>query len=36
MGSGGMLSTAHSDADVDATIDAFAASLGELKAEGDL
>lgn len=36
MGSGGMLSDAHTTEDLDFTIDAFAASLADLKAEGDL
>ena len=36
MGSGGMLSLAHTDADVDRTIEAFANALAALDREGAL
>jgi glutamate-1-semialdehyde 2,1-aminomutase len=34
MGTGGMTSSAHTDADIDATVAAFAAAIGDLRAEG--
>jgi glutamate-1-semialdehyde 2,1-aminomutase len=34
MGTGGMISSAHTDSDIDQTIEAFRAALGDLKAEG--
>jgi glutamate-1-semialdehyde 2,1-aminomutase len=34
MGTGGMVSSAHSDADIDLTIDAFRAAVGDLRADG--
>jgi len=36
MGAGGMLSLAHTDADVDLTVEAFANAVGALDAEGAL
>jgi glutamate-1-semialdehyde aminotransferase len=33
-GAGGFISGVHTDADIDETIEAFEASLGELSAEG--
>ncbi len=36
MGTGGMVSSAHTDADIDATIAAFDAAIGDLRAEGIL
>jgi len=34
MGTGGMTSSAHSDADIDATVAGFAAAIEDLRAEG--
>jgi glutamate-1-semialdehyde 2,1-aminomutase len=34
MGTGGMISSAHTDSDIDQTIEAFRAALSDLKAEG--
>ncbi len=34
MGTGGMISSAHGDTDIDQTIEAFRATIGELRAEG--
>lgn len=34
MGTGGMTSSAHSDADIDATVEAFGAAVEDLRAEG--
>jgi glutamate-1-semialdehyde 2,1-aminomutase len=34
MGTGGMVSSAHGDADIDRTVDAFRAAIGDLRAEG--
>ena len=34
MGSGGMVSSAHTDADIDATVTGFRAAVGDLRAEG--
>ena len=34
MGTGGMLSSAHTDADVDWTLEAFRAAIGDLRADG--
>ncbi len=34
MGTGGMVSSAHGDADIDRTLEAFRRSLGDLRAEG--
>ncbi|MFA7296924.1 MAG: aspartate aminotransferase family protein, partial [Dehalococcoidia bacterium] len=34
MGTGGMTSSAHTDADIDATVEAFGAAVADLRAEG--
>ena len=34
MGTGGMVSSAHNDADIDRTLEAFAAAIGDLQSEG--
>jgi glutamate-1-semialdehyde 2,1-aminomutase len=34
MGTGGMTSSAHTDADIDATVEAFGAAIADLRAEG--
>ena len=34
MGTGGMVSSAHTDEDIDATVDAFRAAVGDLRADG--
>ena len=34
MGTGGMLSSAHGDAEIDRTLAAFRAAIGDLRAEG--
>jgi hypothetical protein len=34
MGTGGMLSSAHTNADIDRTLEAFRAAVGDLRAEG--
>ncbi|MBM4415038.1 MAG: aminotransferase class III-fold pyridoxal phosphate-dependent enzyme [Chloroflexi bacterium] len=34
MGTGGMVSSAHGDADIDRTVEAFAAAVGDLRSEG--
>jgi glutamate-1-semialdehyde aminotransferase len=35
-GTGGLLSSAHSDGDIERTVEAFARTLGRMKAEGAL